>query len=235
MELKVECASCAAEIDGDSCYCDQCGKEIFLCSICFKPVDGNFCDEDAGETFSAAVKAGPYAVNSAAPGASHTPGATMPIPAAPGPAPVPAATPVTAFTPPSGPMSAPAPMAAAPAVPKLRLLNPNLNLDLPIEDGLVIGRTTGKYLSHFGQFATVSGQHVAFFYRPDRGWVFKDLNSTNLTKYSAINRGWDALPGSPPQVEVSMKNKHYLLIANVEFQIELEETIAPVAQSTQRI
>lgn len=37
------CPFCKAEIDDDSLYCDQCGREILICPKCGKPGTGKFC------------------------------------------------------------------------------------------------------------------------------------------------------------------------------------------------
>jgi len=37
------CALCKSQIDEDSFYCDQCGKEIFICPKCNAPRKGKVC------------------------------------------------------------------------------------------------------------------------------------------------------------------------------------------------
>ena len=39
----MKCPFCGFEIDDDSIFCDQCGKEIFICSKCGKPGKGKIC------------------------------------------------------------------------------------------------------------------------------------------------------------------------------------------------
>ncbi len=40
------CAFCKAEIEDDSFYCDQCGREILICPKCNKPGKGKICTQD---------------------------------------------------------------------------------------------------------------------------------------------------------------------------------------------
>ena len=42
------CPKCKAEIDTDSCYCDQCGQEMRYCQSCQKLGKGNRCTACGG-------------------------------------------------------------------------------------------------------------------------------------------------------------------------------------------
>jgi len=41
----MECLFCKFEIEDDSIFCDQCGKEVFICPKCSKPGRGKSKDE----------------------------------------------------------------------------------------------------------------------------------------------------------------------------------------------
>jgi len=45
----MQCPSCKEQIDDDSCYCDQCGAQILVCSVCGRPGRGKRCIFDGKE------------------------------------------------------------------------------------------------------------------------------------------------------------------------------------------
>lgn len=47
------CPSCKKTIDDDSCYCDQCGEQILICSVCGRPGKGKRCIIDGKELIPA--------------------------------------------------------------------------------------------------------------------------------------------------------------------------------------
>lgn len=47
------CANCSSEIEQNSFFCDQCGREIFMCPECNAPRTGTFCEEHGAELISA--------------------------------------------------------------------------------------------------------------------------------------------------------------------------------------
>jgi hypothetical protein len=50
----MQCPSCKEAIDDDSRYCDQCGEQILVCSICGCPGKGKRCIFDGKELVLAA-------------------------------------------------------------------------------------------------------------------------------------------------------------------------------------
>lgn len=50
------CPKCNAEIDNDSFYCDQCGQQIFYCSLCGRPGKGHRCTHCGGVMISGKEK-----------------------------------------------------------------------------------------------------------------------------------------------------------------------------------
>jgi len=49
----MQCSSCKEIIDDDSCYCDQCGEQIFVCTVCGRPGKGKRCVLDGKEMIQA--------------------------------------------------------------------------------------------------------------------------------------------------------------------------------------
>lgn len=98
---------------------------------------------------------------------------------------------------------------------ELHLINRNLNLDLIIQDQDIIGRTVGRFTQIFSQYKKVSRQHCQFKFDPQLGWTVIDLGSTNGTMYENV-------PLKPNQ-PVPLKNSSYLIIANIEFYVEIRQ------------
>jgi len=176
------CPFCKANIDDDSFFCDQCGKEIFICPKCNRPGKGKMCIFDGTPLVPAKSK------TTASPAGSVVSAKTA----------LPSSKPVTQ---------------AAADVGELHLVNKNLGLDLKIEDGDIIGRTTGQFVSIFGKYPNVSRQHAQFKLSPNKEWVVTDLGSTNGTKYNNI-------PLKPMQPQ-PLSDKSYLQIANIEFYVQI--------------
>ncbi len=188
----ISCAYCKSGIEDDSFYCDQCGKEIFLCETCKQPGQGQWCEEDGGKLLAA------RSLTNEQPPVVNTP-----------------ATP-----------------AVTPVVPKLTLVNDSLGLRLEIENDSILGRNTGPYANRIGHLSAISGKHIQFLYDPWKGWTFKDLGSTNKTKYHSLNNAWSTVPAVNPHTEMVLADKSFLLVANVEFAIRVESLSG---NSTQRI
>lgn len=166
----MQCAFCKEIIDDDSFYCDMCGEEIKTCPRCKIPAKGRNCTSCGTALVTIKSQAGPSveSVTNA--------GAQTPLFAA-GKAPDHMASV-------SGVQRLPDNESVTTAVPQLRLMNKNINVDIKIEDGSIIGRTTGPYVAIFGRFNQVSGKHCRFNYDPLKGWCVTDLGSTFKTKYN---------------------------------------------------
>jgi len=55
----MQCPSCKETIDDDSRYCDQCGEQILVCSVCGRPGKGKRCIFDGKELVPASGVASP--------------------------------------------------------------------------------------------------------------------------------------------------------------------------------
>ncbi|MGQ0700469.1 MAG: FHA domain-containing protein [Panacagrimonas sp.] len=101
----------------------------------------------------------------------------------------------------------------AAAVPKLRLRNRILSIDLDVANNADVGRTTGPYSSLFGKFDQVSGRHCSFKYDFDKGWCVMDFGSTNKTYYNNI--------ALIPNLAQTISDGGSLKIANIEFFVSI--------------
>lgn len=162
------CPKCKADIDTDSCYCDQCGQEIRYCQSCRKLGKGNRCTACGGRM----VPAIEYVKHTVLPASHHA--EVPPVSeAAPGPD-----------------------VATIKAPTSIRLILSNGLLGLTIEgvDGAVIGRRHGIYQALFSRFPYVSGSHAQLRFDSIKNkWTLTDMNSSNGSKYN----GTPLLPGEP--------------------------------------
>ena len=61
-----------------------------------------------------------------------------------------------------------------------------------------------------------------FSYDANGGWAFKDLGSSNGTKYNKTNKDWQNTAITATNVSIPVENTSYILIANVEFVIQID-------------
>ena len=179
----MQCPFCKSNIDDDSLYCDQCGKEILICPKCNKPGKGKICIIDGTPLVSMKDKIGTI----------HT---TSKVSVA------------DSFT-------SKQDLNGKKALEKgeLHLINKNLGLDIKIEKDVSIGRTTGDFVDIFSKYQTVSGRHLQINFDLQKGWLATDLGSTNGTKYNNM-----LLVPNQPQI---LSDKSYLIIANIEFYVQI--------------
>ncbi len=187
MSNLVKCPFCSVEIEDDSFYCDQCGKELMICPTCRTFGKGKFCTKDRT----------PLVLASTLPaGGSGTAPATNPQSAAQPVQPVQAAKPqAPAQQPVQQPVSQPQPAAqaasqstmkpqgAAPQLPT-KLICASARIILNLKEGATIGRRNGEYASQFQNQPYVSGTHA----RIGKGaqWTITDLGSTNGTFINGV-------------------------------------------------
>ena len=192
------CANCESEIESDSFFCDQCGREVLLCVNCRLPGKGSFCENDGGDLKAAKT----FAVVAAPPVVREE-------------------------------KAVPAPSAPAGGVPVLRLVNNKLGIRLEIVQGAILGRTKGGYATQLSALTSISGQHLVFQCDGQGVWSCQDLGSSNGTKYSRENTGWGSLGRLAANTPVLLEDSAYLLVANVEFKVEI---VRPVdANATVRL
>lgn len=194
------CPKCQAEIDNDSCFCDQCGAELFICPKCGILGKGKRCTrcgeplvavKDLGKAAGASKPGAPSPTTS--PAASPSAPSSAPASSTPGPA---ARSSITtdidklignlnyaapaagATVRPGAPQPVSQPAAQRQIPGHLVCRNPQLRLYI---DEVIIGRREGGYASVFGAFGMVSGRHAQISRTPSGGWQVMDLGSTNGT------------------------------------------------------
>ena len=201
----IKCPKCQAEIDNDSCFCDQCGAELFVCPKCGVLGKGKRCTrcgeplvavKDLGKAAAASKPVAPSPGTSSAvsPSSPSSPlSSSTSGPVAGGPS---ASSSITTdidklignlnhAAPAAGATirpGAPQPASQQPArqIPgHLVCRNPQLRLYI---DEVIIGRREGGYASVFGAFGMVSGRHAQISRIPSGGWQVMDLGSTNGTR-----------------------------------------------------
>jgi len=200
----ISCAYCQSQVEDDSFFCDQCGKEIMICMECGRTGQGKCCDEDGSDLVSAQAKAS--AENKSA--SQQTDNLQN--------------NPVIQSKDAATLNPQPSTLNPQPSAPGLKLVNANLGLTLDITSGEIIGRNTGPYSSKLAGFPGISGKHLVFSYDAKSGWTFKDLGSSNGTKYNKNNKDWQNTAITAINTSIPVENKSYILIANVEFVIQID-------------
>ena len=150
----MQCPFCKINIDDDSLYCDQCGKEILICPKCNKPGKGKICTKDGIRLITMKNKmSGIVTGVGVSVAVSSVPAQNL------------GTTPVLDKG-------------------ELHLINKNLGLDIKIEKDVLVGRTIGDFVDIFSKYQTVSGRHLQINFDLQKGWLVTDLGSTNGTKYN---------------------------------------------------
>ena len=91
----------------------------------------------------------------------------------------------------------------------LTLVNKNLNINIKIESGGIVGRKSEISSKELGGFKQISSRHASIEFKTGVGWFVTDLNSTNGTKIN--NNPLEAM--KPAQI----KPGDTLTLANIEF------------------
>jgi hypothetical protein len=208
----MNCPTCKSEIDNDSFYCDQCGKELFICPVCGKAGKGKNCVEDGGKLFSPKKKsatASQFEIQN-----QNSPSVSSPSNIQ------------TVIKPGDNHLQVQQQLPLANlSIPILKLVNHREKIDIEIKDGGIIGNSNGDYVSIFRQYNLVSGIHAKFVFDKNNGWMVIDIGSTGngSTNGTAISNSpdWTNVPKLIPNVPASLRNNTLLLIANIEFQVRI--------------
>lgn len=175
------CPFCKIDIDNDSLYCDQCGKEILICPKCNTPGKGKRCTSDGTSLISMKEKMNSPIISDKQDESSISVSSQSPV--------------------------------FSEHVSELHLINKNLGLDIKITKDTVIGRVKGDFVDIFSKYPQVSGEHLKIIYDSQKGWMVTDLGSTNGTKYNN-------LPLQPMNPQI-LNDKSFLIIANIEFYVQI--------------
>lgn len=98
-------------------------------------------------------------------------------------------------------------------IPVMTMINDSLHLRISAVDGAIIGRGNGMYKHHLAKCNYISGTHAQLNYMPGQGWCITDRHSSNGT---SVNRK-RLLPDMP----CLLRNNDRVLLANVEFRVEI--------------
>ena len=186
----MNCPTCKAEIDSDSIYCDQCGAALMRCPQCGQLRKGKFCPACGKPTVALAAAAPADTAPAQAPQPPQQPIQQPVQPAQPPqqpPRPQPYARPTTS----PGYGDSPA-TSVPPATAATRLVCHAMGITLHLQNGAIIGRKTGAYMSQLGACSYLSRSHARLDFDGVR-WTITDLGSTNGT---TVN-GFPCRPSAP--------------------------------------
>ena len=194
MSAFIQCPSCKENIDDNSFYCDQCGMQIFVCSVCARPGKGKKCTFDGRDMI-------PKGSSPPAPASQTGPASASQT----NPDPDSSATGSTAAQ-----ANAGTPVSTASANDKIKLTAQSHGIVLEASSGDIIGRTKGNFTGLLGQFSHISGQHCQIA-NSNGEWNLSDLGSTNGTFYNGAKLS--------PNIPCRLNNSGRLKIADIEFVI----------------
>ncbi len=174
----MQCASCKENIDDDSRFCDQCGVQIFVCSLCGRPGMGKRCIFDGKELIPAGTK--PSSQTEHLQGPQVDPQKQQ-------------------SAPPQSLPQAPPPLQAQPPAAsgeKIKLSSASLGITIEASHGDILGRSKGPFAGTLGRFSHISGTHCKVL-KTAVGWSIEDMGSTNGTFYNNSRLA----PNSPVPVQ----------------------------------
>ena len=189
----IQCPSCKENIENDSCFCDQCGQQIFVCSLCGRVGGGKRCIFDGKEMI---------------PATGERPSQTEKVQPQPEQQPV---------TPPAPPpvQQPPAPQSVSPAASdKIKLSSQNHGIIIEASDGDILGRSKGSFTGQLGRFSHISGSHCRIT-KTASVWNIVDMGSTNGTFYNNSRLS--------PNTPVPLQNNSRVKLADIEFVITYGE------------
>ena len=196
MSNSIQCPACKEGIDSDSLYCDQCGTQILVCSVCGRPGKGKRCMFDGKEL----VVPGGASASSAA-------GQVSQPPAAPAAAQVSSPAAAQASSP-----AASVPQAAS--GDKIRLASQSRGIVIDASANDVLGRKKGNFTSLLEKYNVISGNHCQIL-KLNGMWSIMDLGSTNGTFFN----GQRLNPNSP----MPLQNNGTVKLADIEFKVTFEQ------------
>lgn len=183
-----KCPFCSAEIEDDSFYCDQCGKELKVCLDCGAFARGKVCTQCRSKNIVLAKEwhnektevnpqqSAPQPVRSQQ--VEQQPVFQQPPQGKPL-----GKIPLDQILEPEATQRQPSQAAAAPVPPVVRLEGNGYVMQLNQSVGqYILGRKVGDFVYVFGSDSYVSRQHACLQYNAGKGcWQIKDLGSSNGT------------------------------------------------------
>lgn len=188
----LQCPFCEKEIESDSFFCDQCGKELMVCPVGHGLKKNKMCNE-CGRALVKASEATGSAPQEKTPSPQQSPEEkveTHYVDTVLGKIQVkekPKETPEVSTE--KEKMIAISESTVRPEMPPAFpqfLVNNMLNARLQILDGAIIGRRAGNYVHLFGAQGYVSGTHARLQRNDSDVWEITDLDSTNGTFINGV-------------------------------------------------
>ena len=176
----VTCPFCGADIEDDSCFCDQCGHALNRCTNCGAICRGKFCPKCGSPT----APASPGGVAPAQPVGQRVQ-SQQPVQQ-----PVQPQQPMQA-RPTTNPPQGGAPMGTGTSIPGAippsasRLVCRAMGVTIQLMPGAVIGRVNGNYPAQLGAFQYMSGTHARVDFNGGQ-WTITDLGSRNGTAVNGM-------------------------------------------------
>lgn len=164
MADNIQCPHCEAEIEADSIFCDQCGKELNKCPRCGLFRRGRFCPTCGVPTEPAAKLADKQPVQQPASTGGYNQAFPTSSPAGGGTQ-----------------IQGAGPAQAAPT----KLTCRELGIIIPLQPDAVIGRNTGNYVAQLSGLRFLSGRHAQLSFNGVQ-WSITDLGSTNGTTVNGM-------------------------------------------------
>lgn len=188
------CAFCKNEIEADSYFCDQCGKEINVCPQCGSPGKGKVCTEHGKKLITAKERNEQNGTPETKPEMEEN---TRIIPE-----------------------EAPHLVAVndnksentGAGQPVLTFVNNAINVNLSLMNGDIIGRRKGRFADKFVEYKQISGGHAKVEYDGSH-WILTDLDSSNGTRYNG-----DQLKANTPRI---IEDGGRVILANIEFIVKI--------------
>lgn len=173
-----KCPFCSAEIDDDSFYCDQCGKELKVCLDCGSFARGKVCTHCRSKNIVLAKE-----WHNEKTEVNQQPVHTQSVVQQPLQGKPLGKIPLDQILEPEATQRQPSQAAAAPVPPVVRLEGNGYVMQLDQAVGqYLLGRKTGDFVNVFGSDSYVSRQHACLQYNAGKGcWQIKDLGSSNGT------------------------------------------------------
>lgn len=172
------CPHCKEHIDEDSLFCDQCGREIFICPVCKNTGAGKFCTKDGSKLLSMKdwirqqeeQKEQKESTKEDARQDSFRQVSEQ------------SEQEEQKENKPAFPVS---PNSGISIPEEIYFVSPAGDMTLRIVEDTVIGRE-GAFSGILGNNRYISRRHLRVWKDPGRGWYIEDLHSTNGTRYNGV-------------------------------------------------
>lgn len=176
MADNIQCPHCEAEIEADSIFCDQCGKELNKCPRCGLFRRGRFCPTCGVPTEPASKLADQQ---------PQQPEPQRPVQQSYGSGGYNQAFPTSSPAGGGGGTQIQGAGAGPVQASPTKLTCRELGIIIPLQPDAVVGRNTGNYVAQLSSLRFLSGRHAQLSFNGVQ-WSITDLGSTNGTAVNGI-------------------------------------------------